>query len=223
MRMTGEERIAAPRDAVWQALNDPAVLRQCIPGCQSLERDGEDRLRAEIAVKIGPIGARFAGTVTLSEIDAPNGYRISGEGQCGTVGHARGGAKVTLAADGLATRLSYAVEAEVGGRLAQLGGPIIDATAKQLAGQFFRNFNAVVSSGTVPAEDGPVAVVTAPVQAPPSTGGHPWGWIIALLLALATGVLLERSGVAGTGMVAIGLLLAVTALAGFEAGRRGRR
>jgi MFS superfamily sulfate permease-like transporter len=130
---------------------------------------------------------------------------------------------VTLADDGRATRLSYAVEAEVGGRLAQLGGPIIDATAKQLAGQFFRNFNAVVSGAGAPAEDGPVAAVTAPVLAAPSAGGHPWGWIIALLLALATGVLLERSGVAGTGMVAIGLLLAVTALAGFEAGRRGRR
>ena len=137
MDMSGSQRIEAPRDRVWAALNDPEVLRQCIPGCQSLERDGEDRLRAEIAVKIGPIGARFAGTVTLSDIDAPNGYRISGEGQGGTVGHARGGAKVTLADDGRATRLSYAVEAEVGGRLAQLGGPIIDATAKQLAGQFF--------------------------------------------------------------------------------------
>src|SRR6266540_1982874 len=105
MKMTGEQRIAASRQNVWEALNDPDVLRRCIPGCQSLEREADDRLKATVAIKVGPIGAKFAGVVTLSDLDPPNAYRISGEGQGGVAGFAKGGAEVRLADDEGATWL----------------------------------------------------------------------------------------------------------------------
>ncbi|CAN7379459.1 carbon monoxide dehydrogenase subunit G [Phenylobacterium sp. LjRoot225] len=145
MKMTGEQRIAASRQAVWEALNDPEVLKQCIPGCQSLEREADERLKATVAIKVGPIGAKFAGAVTLSDLDPPNAYRISGEGQGGVAGFAKGGAEVRLVDDEGATRLTYDVQAQVGGRLAQLGGAVIDATAKQLAGAFFKRFGEIVA------------------------------------------------------------------------------
>jgi carbon monoxide dehydrogenase subunit G len=157
MKMNGEQLIAAPRKRVWDALNDPEVLKQCIPGCQSLEKEADNRLKATVAIKIGPIGAKFNGAVTLSELDPPNSYVISGEGQGGTAGFARGSAKVTLVDEGEATRLTYVVDAEVGGRLAQVGGPIVDATAKQLAGTFFKRFGAIVTAG-----ENPAAVAAAP-------------------------------------------------------------
>ncbi len=224
MQMTGEERIAAPRAKVWQALNDPAVLRQCIPGCQALEREPDGRLRATVEVKIGPIGARFNGVVSFSDVDAPNGYTITGEGQGGTVGHAKGGAKVRLADDNGGTRLSYEVEAQVGGRLAQLGGPIIDSTAKRLAGLFFTKFGGVVSGAAVAA---PVqAAAGPPTAAAPgraSASGVPVAWILALVVAGFVGFLAGRGfgGVGSDGMgLAIGLLVLVTGYAGLELGRR---
>src|ERR1700748_3748405 len=116
MQMNDSQRIPASREKVWEALNDPEVLKRCIPGCQSLEKEADDRLKATVEIKIGPIGARFNGAVTLSDLDPPNGYTITGEGQGGTVGFAKGGAKVRLAdADGGATLLSYFVDAHVGG------------------------------------------------------------------------------------------------------------
>lgn len=245
MRMTGEERIAAPRARVWDALNDPDVLRQCIPGCQSLEREADGTLRATVEVKIGPIGARFNGAVTLSEIDAPNGYRITGEGQGGTVGHAKGGAKVRLADDGAGTILSYEVEAEVGGRLAQLGGPIIDATAKQLAGKFFKKFNEVVSgvaptaalagapvaasaaasapvAGTAAAPGAVAAAPVAYVAAPSAPASYPWGIMLALVAAILTGFLIGRSEAADWWMAAVAVLVVLAASAGWQAGKGSR-
>jgi carbon monoxide dehydrogenase subunit G len=143
--MTGEQKIDASRQQVWEALNDPGVLKQCIPGCQSLERESETRMAATLAIKVGPIGARFAGAVTLSDIDPPNAYTMTLEGQGGAAGMVNGSAKVHLAEEGSATLLTYEVEAKVGGRLAQLGGPIIDATAKQLANSFFKKFGEKVT------------------------------------------------------------------------------
>src|SRR5262245_21619309 len=131
MNLSGEQQVAAPRQRVWEALNDPEVLRQCIPGCQSLDKEGDDRFNAVAEVKVGPIGARFRGTVQLSDLDAPNGYTITGQGNGGIAGNAKGGAKVRLSDVDGGTLVSYDVQAEVGGRMAQLGGPIIDATAKQ--------------------------------------------------------------------------------------------
>jgi carbon monoxide dehydrogenase subunit G len=138
--MTGEQTLSVSCSRVWEALNDPEVLKHCIPGCQSLERESAERLTAILAIKMGPIGARFASTVTLSDLDPPNAYTITMEGQGGAAGIVNGSARVCLADEGGATLLTYEVDARVGGRLAQLGGPIIDATAKQLANTFFKRF-----------------------------------------------------------------------------------
>ena len=145
MDMIGERRIAAPRQKVWDALNDPAVLKACIPGCETLDKDG-DEFRATAAVKIGPIAAKFAGKVKLTDLDPPNSYRISGEGQGGVAGFAKGGADVKLADDGPGTLLTYTVNAQVGGKIAQLGARLIDATSKQMADLFFNRFTAMVAT-----------------------------------------------------------------------------
>jgi hypothetical protein len=234
MQMTGEQRIAAPRQKVWEALNDPDVLRQCIPGCQSLEREGDDRFNAVAEVKIGPIGARFKGDVQLSDIDAPNGYTISGKGNGGVAGSARGGAKVRLSDDGAGTLVTYDVDAEVGGRMAQLGGPIIDATAKNLAGKFFTKFGEVVG-GEAPVEAAPAAApvaataatAAAPVAAQPAKASAPasrtalWGWIAALVVAILCGYFLGLAGSAGGLAAIVIVMLVVVAVAAFELGRRG--
>jgi hypothetical protein len=145
MDMQGEERIAASRQAVWAALNDPDILRQCIPGCQALEMKSPTELTATVKIKVGPVSASFSGDVTFSNIDAPNGYTISGEGSGGIAGFAKGGADVTLTEDGPDTILRYTVKAQIGGKLAMLGSRLIDSTAKKLAGQFFQEMNRVVS------------------------------------------------------------------------------
>ncbi|MDK1376978.1 MULTISPECIES: carbon monoxide dehydrogenase subunit G [unclassified Sinorhizobium] len=145
MDMTGEERIAARRDAVWQYLNDPEILKRCIPGCQSLEMKSPTELTAVVKVKIGPVSATFNGTVVLSNLNPPQSYTISGEGKGGVAGFAKGGADVTLVEDGDETVLRYDVKAEVGGKIAQLGSRLIDSTSKKLAQQFFADFNLAVS------------------------------------------------------------------------------
>ncbi len=147
MDMTGERRIPAPRARVWDALNNPDVLKSAIPGCQSLEKLSEHELQATAAVKIGPIAARFTGKVQLLDLDPPNSYRIEGEGQGGVAGFAKGGAVVRLVDDGAGTLLSYNVKAQVGGKIAQLGARLIDASAKQMADAFFNNFSAAVMAG----------------------------------------------------------------------------
>jgi carbon monoxide dehydrogenase subunit G len=145
MDMTGEERIAANRETVWAALNDAQVLKECIPGCESLEKLSDTEMTAKVKLKIGPVSATFNGKVTLTDIDPPNGYRIAGEGSGGVAGYAKGGAQVRLIEDGPdATILRYEAKADVGGKLAQLGGRLIDATARKLAGEFFSNFGQVV-------------------------------------------------------------------------------
>jgi carbon monoxide dehydrogenase subunit G len=228
MKMTGEQNIAASRQKVWEALNDQEVLRQSIPGCQSLEKDADGRLNAVVAVKIGPIGARFAGAVTLSELDPPNGYKITGEGQGGMAGSAKGGAKVRLADAPGGTLLSYEVEAEVGGRLAQLGGPMIDATAKQLAGKFFEQFGAVLvptaRPQAAPAASAAPALAPALAYAAPA-GGFPVAWVLALTVAALVGYLIGNAHGASGGQanwmgLAIGLLLMIVAAVAFEHGRR---
>ncbi|MBB6486467.1 carbon monoxide dehydrogenase subunit G [Rhizobium lusitanum] len=145
MDMTGEERIAAPRDAVWAALNDPEILKQCIPGCQSLERISPTELTATVKLKIGPVSASFNGEVTLSNINAPESYTISGEGKGGIAGFAKGGADVVLKEDGNDTILQYEAKAQVGGKIAQLGSRLVDSSAKKLAQQFFADFTAAIN------------------------------------------------------------------------------
>jgi carbon monoxide dehydrogenase subunit G len=143
MDMSGSETIPAPINAVWRALNDPDVLRQCIPGCQSLEKTSDTEMAATVVLKVGPVKAKFEGAVQLSNLNPPYSYTISGEGKGGLVGFAKGGADVSLAEDGPnATILSYTVKADVGGKIAQLGSRLIDSTAKKLAEQFFSSFGA---------------------------------------------------------------------------------
>lgn len=232
MQMTGEQRIGASRQRVWDALNDPDVLRQCIPGCQSLTREADGRLAAIAEVKIGPIGARFRGVVALSDLDPPNGYTISGQGSGGLAGSAKGGAKVRLRDEGGATLLTYEVEADVGGRMAQLGGPLIDATARQMAQKFFARFEEVVAGGepaVAASTAGPTAAVTPTPAAsagpalPAAPASFPWGWAVALALAILAGFLLGRSAAADWWVVAVAALAIAAAGAGFEAGRRGGR
>lgn len=156
MEMTGERHIPAPRQKVWEALNDPAVLKSAIPGCESLEKISEHELKATAAVRIGPIAARFAGKVLLSDLDPPNSYTISGEGQGGVAGFAKGGAAVHLVEAGAETLLHYDVKAQVGGKIAQLGARLIDASAKQMADTFFDRFAASLGGGPKTTEAGMV-------------------------------------------------------------------
>ncbi len=147
MDMTGEERIAAPRDAVWAALNDPETLKACIPGCQSLTMKSPTELEATVKIKVGPVSATFNGEVTLSNLNPPESYTIAGEGKGGIAGFAKGGADVKLTDEGNETLLSYTVRAEIGGKLAQLGARLIDSTSKKLASQFFADLGQRLNSG----------------------------------------------------------------------------
>ena len=137
MKMNGEIRVPTDRDTVWRALNDPEVLKDCLPGCQEIEKTSETEMTATLVIKVGPVKATFAGGVTLSDLDPPNGYTISGQGQGGAAGFASGEAKVRLVADGGETVVHYDVDAKVGGKLAQIGSRLIDSTAKKLSKQFF--------------------------------------------------------------------------------------
>jgi carbon monoxide dehydrogenase subunit G len=145
MTMTGEVTLPADRPKVWAMLNDAAVLKACIPGCQSLEKTSDTSFAAVVKIKIGPVGASFKGKVQLSDIDPPNGYTISGEGEGGIAGFANGGAKVHLADAPEGTLLRYDVQANVGGKIAQLGSRLIDGVAKKMSDQFFANFAAAVA------------------------------------------------------------------------------
>jgi uncharacterized protein len=147
MQMNDSQRIPASKDKVWAALNDPAVLRQCIPGCQSLEMSSPTEMTATVVFKVGPVKATFGGKVTLLDLNPPNSYRITGEGSGGIAGFAKGGATVTLTEDSPdVTVLQYDVDAQIGGKLAQLGGRLIDSTAKKLAGEFFAAFGNAVAA-----------------------------------------------------------------------------
>ena len=137
MKMNGEIRVPTDRETVWRALNDPEVLKDCLPGCQEIEKTSETEMTATLVIKVGPVKATFAGGVTLSDLDPPNGYTISGQGQGGAAGFASGEAKVRLVADGGETVVQYDVDAKVGGKLAQIGSRLIDSTAKKLSKQFF--------------------------------------------------------------------------------------
>ena len=155
MDMSGSQRIETSREKVWEGLNDPEVLKACIPGCETIERLSPTEMTAKVVLKIGPVKASFAGKVTLSELDPPNGYTITGEGQGGVAGFAKGGAVVRLEADGEATILHYDAKADVGGKIAQMGARLIDGTAKKLAGEFFEKFGEVLVPGAVEAPTEP--------------------------------------------------------------------
>lgn len=189
MEMTGEFRIPAPQDKVWEALNDPDVLRRSIPGAESVEKTADNEFSAVAKAKVGPVSAKFKGNVTLSDIDAPNGYTISGQGSGGAAGFAKGKADVRLKPDGDGTILSYQVHATVGGKLAQVGQRFIDSTAKKMADEFFASFAQI--TGGPPTEEEVDAIAPTHVPLIPDeeagVGLSPWTWgtlvIAGLLLA----------------------------------------
>lgn len=161
MEMVGERMIAADRATVWSALNDPEILKACIPGCERMEKTGDNTLEAEVTQKVGPVKAKFKGAVTLEDVVEAESYRIVGEGKGGAAGFAKGGAKVTLADVDGGTQLAYEAEAKVGGKLAQLGSRLIDGFAKKMADEFFDRFKTQIEG---PPED--VAAAEAPAAAP---------------------------------------------------------
>lgn len=207
MEMTGEYTIPAPREKVWDALNDPEILAKCIPGCQELNKDSETELSATVKSKVGPVSATFKGKVTLSEIDPPNGYRISGEGSGGVAGFAKGGAEVKLAEDGDGTVLTYVADAQVGGKLAQIGSRLIDSTAKKMANEFFGAFAEEVggpadaapaaeaapsTAEQAPAAPEPAAAAETTTPAPDTSGGgiSPAIWVGGLIAVVVVVLLI---------------------------------
>jgi carbon monoxide dehydrogenase subunit G len=201
MDLTGDYRIPAPRETVWAALNNPEILKACIPGCEELNKTSDTEFVARVVAKIGPVKAAFGGKVTLSDLDPPNGYTITGEGQGGAAGFAKGGAKVRLEPvdGGAATVLHYAADAQIGGKLAQIGSRLVEGTAKKLADEFFAAFAAQAAAAApaapTPAAATPVAEQPAagqPVSQPAptvpsatSSGLSPVLWIIGLVVIVA--------------------------------------
>jgi carbon monoxide dehydrogenase subunit G len=153
--MSGEKLLNLPQETVWRALNDPEILRQSIPGCESFEAIGENQYRATVASRIGPVQARFNGNVRISDVNAPNGYTLSGEGSGGAAGSAKGTAQVRLEPAAGGTRLSWSADAAISGKLAQIGSRLIDSTVNMMAGQFFDRFEQLLAGRQV--EDKPVA------------------------------------------------------------------
>lgn len=164
MELTGQERIAAPRVQVWQALNDPEILKACIPGCENIELTSPTEMKARITLKLGPIKASFSGRVTLSSVDPPNGYTISGEGSGGSAGGAKGSADVRLAENGDSTLLTYRVTSQVTGKIAQLGARLVDSAAQKLAGDFFAALNSSVQQTVAAGVPLPSAAPAAPAR-----------------------------------------------------------
>jgi carbon monoxide dehydrogenase subunit G len=207
MELTGEQILPAPRARVWAALNDPEILKRCIPGCQEIARVSDTQLTAKVGLAVGPVKATFTGKVTLSDLDPPNGYRISGEGQGGVAGFGKGSAVVRLADDPGGTRLTYSADASVGGKLAQIGSRLVEATARKLSDEFFARFAAefppaaaaaaeMVESASAAAEATTVATrasdAVRPLDSTPGPAGSasettrlsPWIWIPAVILVV---------------------------------------
>ncbi|HKX43989.1 MAG TPA: carbon monoxide dehydrogenase subunit G [Burkholderiaceae bacterium] len=185
MELQGERLIPASVEATWAALNDPAILKACIAGCESLERTADDAYSAVVAVKVGPVSARFKGNLQLTNIAAPNGYTINFDGQGGVAGFGKGSADVALAPEGAnATKLSYQARATVGGKMAQVGARLIDAAAGKITDDFFKAFEAQLQ--TVAAAPAEGAVATSPAAAPErgSKISTLW-WLIAAVVVLA--------------------------------------
>ena len=178
MQMNDSQPISASRAAVWAALNDPDVLRACIPGCESLEMTSPTEMMAKVKLRVGPVSASFGGKVTLSDLDPPNGYKISGEGSGGIAGFAKGGADIRLEEQGPETTiLHYSADAQIGGKLAQLGSRLIDSTSKRLAGEFFEKFAAVVAPASAVETQAEDTDAASEAEANPSSGK---GWFKGL-------------------------------------------
>ena len=208
MEMTGERRIEAPRQRVWDALNDPEALKAAIPGCESLERTPEGGYTARVAVRIGPMAAKFSGKVSLTNINAPESYTIGGEGNGGAMGFAKGGADVKLEeVTDTVTLLRYAVKAQVGGKMAQLGARLVDSTAKQMADQFFDRFAANI--GVPEPEEVAASAAATPVESPSPKAADSAVSGLALVRAMMPREFLGQSMVFWGGLVVWLLMMAL--------------
>jgi hypothetical protein len=203
--MTGEYRLNASRETVFDALNDPEILKQCIPGCEEIVKTSDTEMTAKVVAKVGPVKAKFSGAVTLSDLNRPESYTITGEGKGGAAGFAKGGAKIRLEPDGDGTLMLYDVHADIGGKLAQLGSRLIDGTAKKMSKDFFDTFGRLVDGEEVSAEGEAAAAEAAPgtaeavpeaakASAPGKSGSlSPMVWVIGVILLAAVAVLISLS------------------------------
>lgn len=189
MELQGERLIPASQDKTWAALNDPEILKACIAGCESLERTGDDAFAALVAVKVGPVSARFKGNLKLSNVQAPNSYTINFDGQGGVAGFGKGSADVTLGPEGDQTRLKYLAKAQVGGKMAQVGSRLIDAAAAKVAEDFFKAFETQLAP-PVPSAAADTGQVPLPADTP--KGNRALWWGIGAIIVLALLYLLSR-------------------------------
>ena len=184
MELQGERLIPAPVPVTWAALNDPAALKACIAGCESLERTGDDAFAALVAVKVGPVSAKFKGNLQMTNIQAPNSYTINFDGQGGVAGFGKGSADVALTPEGTQTRLKYAARAQVGGKMAQVGSRLIDAAAGKITEDFFKAFEAHLQAASAPPAAEGAAPALPAVKAEPAGTGKLW-WYIGAIVVLA--------------------------------------
>ncbi len=183
MELKGERIIPAPIETTWAGLNDPEVLKACIAGCESLERTGDDAFAALVAVRVGPVSAKFKGNLKMTDVKPPTSYTIHFDGQGGVAGFGKGSADVSLTAEGSGTKLSYVARAQVGGKMAQVGSRLIDAAAGKIAEDFFTAFEAALA----PAE----GAVVAPAPAPAAGSRMVW-WIVGAIVVIAAIWFLRR-------------------------------
>ena len=191
MELQGERLIPSPLDTTWAALNDPDTLKSCIAGCESLVRTGDDAFAAVLALRIGPVSARFKGNLQMTNIRAPHGYTINFDGQGGVAGFGKGSADVALVAEGEQTRLKYSARATVGGKMAQVGSRLIDATAAKITEDFFKAFAARLRGPEVPAAAAE-AITGGPPSVPAGRSFGPAWWTIGAALVLAAIYVMTR-------------------------------
>ncbi len=185
MELQGERLIPASVPATWAALNDPEVLKACIAGCESVERTGDDAYTAVVALKVGPVSARFKGNLQMTNVQAPNGYTINFDGQGGVAGFGKGSADVALTAQGEQTLLKYNAKATVGGKMAQIGSRLIDATAAKITEDFFTAFEAHLQAASAPAPEAGAVAASAPAVREPDGNITKLWWLIGALIVLA--------------------------------------
>ncbi len=193
MELTGSRTILAPRDATWAALNDPASLKACIAGCESLERTDDNAYTAVVAMRVGPVSARFKGNLKMTDVDPPNGYTMAFDGQGGVAGFGKGSATVKLEPQGESTLLTYAAKASVGGKLAQIGSRLVDAAAAKVTDDFFAAFEELLASRqpvTASPSAKPVARTAPPLRAAQPVGAL--GWALAAIVLVVTLVAVLR-------------------------------
>lgn len=183
VEMKGERLIPVPQAEVWRGLNDPEILKDCIPGCESIERVTDTEYKVALTIAVGPVKAKFAGKLVLSDLNPPTSYSLAFEGSGGAAGHAKGSANVSLSTEGSATKLTYSTKANVGGKLAQIGSRLIDSVAMKTADQFFAKFNEkMVPAAAIPSAPA-AAGATPPVQAEQPSGLNPM-WFVAGVIAI---------------------------------------